>query len=190
MRPFGCFGSSLACAPQTAVCSACAKLEDCEALVLERRPQVMNLLARFANSSGVPMSHAWLTPKEKRDMKDAQKAGAKAERERQVYGDPAVAQNIKSKIDKRTATLLDRMTKAGVNVCTDGLPVIACFDNRMGTVIRLLQARPHTMQELTAQLAAKLSLSDATAQREVYSRASILVAADRAKRVGATVELT
>jgi len=136
------------------------------------------------------MSHAWLTPKEKRDMKAAQKQGAKTERERIVYGDPAIVQALKSNIDQRSATVLDRMTKAGVNVCTDSLSVIASFDNRMGGVVRMLQARPHTMQEMTAQLASTLALSDATAQRDVYTRASILIAANRAKRTGSIVELT
>lgn len=189
MHPFGCFGSSLAFAPKTAVCQACDRRVECEALVTARRPQMLRLLSRFTDSKGEFMAFHWLTPAEKKKVKAARKLKAQQEIERQVYGDPSVVMGLKATIDFRTQPLLDRMTKARINVKRDSLEAVGGFSTELGVIIAKLRARPRTVMELTDMLASECSLTHATARRDTTALLSILDAADRIQRVGPNIEL-
>lgn len=190
MHPLGCFGSSLAYAPQTTVCQACDGRAECEALVEGRRPQVLRLLSRFTDAKGEPMAVHWLTPAEKKQLKANRKAAALAEAERATYGSEDAVTELKAGLDKRAHSIFDQLTAARINCQTRSLEFIGGFSKAMATVILLLRSRPRTMQELTAELGSRCGYSASNAQREAYSLVSILTVCDRAKRSGPFVELT
>lgn len=189
MHPFGCFGSSLACDKQSNVCMACVKLDECHQQVEARKPQLLLLLSKFADIHGQPVSNSWMTKQERAAVAKKKKQSASVERETIMYGCPDMAEEIRLKLDKRARPLFNRYTKAGVNIFKDSLSTIASIDRPMAETIKLLKLRPHTMKDLTAALAQKLTKSEAAAQRDAYVCASILTVSDRAHRVGPNLEL-
>lgn len=190
MHPLGCFGSTLAFAPQTSVCQGCSARVECEAKVEARRPTWLRLLSRFTDASGEKVAVAWLTPAERKKLKQNRKAAALAEAERETYGDQQSAMALKAKLDLRSHGLLDQLTMDRINPKVASLEVIGGFSDAMGALLSALRQRPHTMRELTATLAQRCSYSASNAQREAYALVSILTACDRAKRVDAQVELS
>lgn len=189
MHPLGCFGSSLAFAPTTSVCKGCPRRSDCEALVEARRPQVLRLLSRFTDNKGEFMAFHWLTPAEKKKLKAARKAKTHEAVEAQVYGDRSIVMGLKACLDTRSHALLDRMTKARINVKRDRVEALVGFSTEMGIIVAKLRERPHTMQELIEIIETECSVTQATARRDTYALVSILTVSDRAKRVGPYVEL-
>lgn len=189
MHPLGCYGSSLAFAPETSVCQACDRQSECSALVEARRPDVLRLLSKFTDSSGEIMAFHWLTPDEKKKVRKGRKAKALAEVEAQVYGDRSIVMGLKASLDKRVHPLLDRMTKARINIKRDRLEAIGGFSEAMGIIVSALRVQPRTMKELTDILATECNLTQSTAQRDAYALVSILCVSDRANRSDATVEL-
>lgn len=190
MHPLGCFGSSLAFAPDTAVCQGCSARTECEAKVEARRPQWLRLLSRFTDAKGEKVAVAWLRPDERKKLRAARKAAALAEAERQTYGDEQSAWALKSQLEKRVRPFFDRLTMDRINAKHASLETIGASSHTMGVVIEALRARPLTMRDLTDTLSQRCSYSATNAQREAYAIVSILTACDRAKRVGALVELS
>lgn len=189
MRPYGCFGSSLACDAQSQTCIACPKLDECSDIVNARRPAILKLLSKFSDADGNPVSLHWMTPKEKRELTAKKRSAAHDQCKIQIYGTVDRADKLRDGLHTRARPIFDRMTKANLNILTDKLDTLAAFDRQMGLIIKHLKAQPATLAELTAALAQKLSISEATAKSDAQSRTSILLVADRAQRVGKTLEL-
>jgi hypothetical protein len=190
MHPLGCFGSSLAFDPASVACQSCSGQAACEDKVRARHPQMQKLLSRFTDAKGEMMSVHWMSPAEKRRLKEQRKAQALAEAELRTYGDPTIATGLKAKLDTRVHALVNRMSFQGINPHSADLPRLAKASGPMAAVLDHLSTKPRsTMQELTAAVAQRTSVSDGTAQRDAYAAVSILVACDRAKRVDAIVEL-
>lgn len=190
MHPLGCFGSSLAFAPQTQVCQGCSAFAECEAKVEARRPQLLRLLSRFTDASGEKVAVAWLTPAERKKLRQARKAAALAEAERETYGDQTTALALKANLDKRVHGLFDQLTLARINPKISSFEVIGGFSKAMAITVAALQSKPRvTMRDLTAALAQRCAYSATNAQREAYALVSILTVCDRAERVGPYVEL-
>jgi hypothetical protein len=191
MHPLGCFGSSLAFAPQTSICQGCSARAECEAIVEARRPQFLKLLSRFTDASGEKVAVAWLKPAERKKLKANRKAAALAEAERETYGDTTTALAIKANLDSRVHPLLDRLTMQRINPKVSSLEVIGGFSSAMAEVVCALRNAPRvSMRDLTATLAQRCSYSATNAQREAYALVSILTVCDRAQRVGPFVELS
>lgn len=74
---------------------------------------------------------------------------------------------------------------------TSATPIdqIAASDPGMGAVVSMLQARPHSMQELATGLTLQCAYSASSAQTLAYRHVSTLTACDRAQRTGPIVEL-
>jgi hypothetical protein len=189
MHPLGCFGSSLAFAPQTSVCTGCPARVDCETMVEARRPQMLRLLSHYSDPKGERMAVHWLKPDEKRRLKASRKAAALAEAETEIYGDRLAVTAMKATLDHRAHGLLDQMTLARINPRVCSFEIIGGVSGAMRAVIALLSNRPRTMSELSATLAQRSGYSAQTAQREAYALASILTSCDRAQRVGPHLEL-
>lgn len=190
MHPLGCFGSSLAFAPDSTVCQGCAGRNECEAMVEARRPQLLRLLSKFTDATGEKVAVAWLKPAERKKLRAARKAAALAEAERETYGDQQSAWALKSNLDKRAHALFDRLTMERINAKHASLEVVGGFSSAMGTMIAALRNEPQSMRDLTDTLSQRCAYSATNAQREAYALVSILTVCDRAKRVGPLVELT
>lgn len=185
MHPLGCFGSSLAFDPQTAVCQGCSARTDCEAKVRARYPQLQLLLSRFTDAKGEMMSVHWMTPEDKKALKDSRKEEALAEAEGRTFGDRQVARSLRAGIDDRARSLFDAMCMDAINPMTVALDTLAKVSSAMGSVLGVLQSKPRsTITELTVAIAQSEGLSAATAKRDAQALTSILIAADRAQRVG------
>lgn len=190
MHPLGCFGSSLAFAPDSTACQSCSARVECEALVEARRPQLLRLLSRFTDAKGEKVAVAWLKPEERKKLRAARKAAALAEAERETYGDEQSAWALKSQLDKRVHGMFDDMTLERINPKVASLEIVGGFSNAMGALIVALRTAPQSMRDLTDTLAQRCAYSASNAQREAYALVSILTVCDRAKRVGPLVELS
>jgi len=190
MHPLGCFGSSLAFAPDTAVCQGCSARNECAAKVEARRPQLLRLLSRFTDAKGEKVAVAWLSKDERKKLRAARKAAALAEAERETYGDEQSAWALKSQLDKRAHGMFDEMTLERINPKVASLEIVGGFSNAMGALIAALRTAPQSMRDLTDALSQRCSYSATNAQREAYALVSILTVCDRAKRVGPLVELS
>ncbi len=72
----GCFGSTLAYAPKSEACKSCPRRDECGAIVTARRPRFLSLLGRFTDTKGETMAFPWLTPAEKKIVREARKRRA------------------------------------------------------------------------------------------------------------------
>lgn len=136
------------------------------------------------------MAFHWLTPPEKKKVRQARKARALAEAERATYGDAGTTiLSLKATLDRRSHAMLDRMSKRRINPRLSSLEVIGGASASMLQVVSLLRDRPHTMREIADALAHRCNYTASNAQREAYALVSILTTCERATRNGPHVEL-
>jgi hypothetical protein len=166
MLPNGCFGSSLAYEPKSAVCSACPSRVECAAKVEARYPNWIRLLARFSDSAGKTMDEAWLTPADKKARKEQRKLLALREAELQTFGDPAVGQNLRDTMDKRAHTHLDDCVDLRINPLTADMTELCKVSTAMKSAVTALLAAPTHRDTIAQSIASDCGLSARTAKRD------------------------
>jgi hypothetical protein len=149
-----------------------------------RYPTTLRLLARYSDANGESMAFHWLNPADKKKVRDSRKAKALLEAERRTFGDPQIVADLKAKLNKRAHGLIDQMSDRDFNPFTAPLAELARFSCPMKTVIEALQTAEQTTDGLTAEIAHRCSLSASTAKLDVQALTAILIACDRAERVG------
>ena len=189
MHPLGCFGSSLAFAPQSTICGSCSSSVDCQALVEARRPLMMRLLEKFLDATGKPMSLPWMTTAERRDRRKQERAADKAEAEETVFGDAAQVMELKLSLDARAHPTINRFVKLRTNPKVASLETLAATTRPLAAVVNALRDQPRSMRELSAIVAQRCGFSAQNAQREAYSTVSILRACDRVTQRGQLLEI-
>lgn len=165
MLPNGCFGSTLAYAPQSAVCIACPATLVCGQLVTHRHPNFLRLLARFNDADGRPMSEQWQGVAEKKAIKEQREAEEFAEAIIETFGDPAMEAKLRASLDKRQRPTLDKCIKRRINPMTSDLRRLASVNTAMKSAITALQAQPQTVTTIADAIASDTAVKSATAKR-------------------------
>lgn len=185
--PYGCFGSSLAHTPKSETCKSCTGFAECGAKVEARRPSLLKFLDNYPDGKGRTMAWAWLTPEERKVRRDKKRKQAKALAEELTFGEDMT--EFKARLGQRAMQEFDKMVRARVDPRRAPLDDIARVTDRMGVIISALREKPQTSKGLTRIVAAKCDVSESTARTYVHTMTSILIAAERVKRTGRTLEL-
>lgn len=136
------------------------------------------------------MAFHWLNDSERKVILERRRRAAAAEVVVAVYGSEAAGAALRAKIVKRGQVLFDKMTRRRINCLESELSKLAAFSKAMKVTIDCLSQQPHTVSEIADALVSHANYTPKTAEREAYALVSILVASDRAKRVGLSVELS
>jgi uncharacterized protein with PIN domain len=174
MLPNGCFGSTLAYAPKSAVCIACPATVECGAIVTNRHPRFLMLLQRFNDSDGTPMSEQWLSDAEKAERKKEREQALFAEAIMETFGDAAVAARLRASLDKRVHPTLDKCIRRRINPMNADLRRLATISKPMKSAITALQAQPQTLTTIAAAIASDASVSASTAKRHASAVVTFL----------------
>lgn len=185
----GCFGSSLAYSDKSAACTACPSRTECRQLVNDRYPLFLKLLARFSDGSGKTMAEAWLSPADKKRLRDRRKANAQREAETAVFGSPAAAQALRSSIDDRAVTHLDKCIANRVNPTTAPLGQLMRVSKPIQSALQALQSGAQHRDTIERAIASSSALSATTAKRETSAVLSLLKRCNRITETNNIVEI-
>lgn len=174
MLPNGCFGSTLAYAPKSAVCLACPATVQCGAIVTNRHPKFLTLLQRFNDSDGTPMSEQWLSDDERDALKKEREKALFAEAIIETFGDPAMADRLRGSLDKRIHPTLDKCIRRRINPMNADLRRLATISRPMKSAITALQVQPQTVTTIAAAIASDNAVSVATAKRHASAVVTFL----------------
>jgi hypothetical protein len=120
------------------------------------------------------MDEAWLTPADKKSRKAQIKSIALQEAERQVFGDPAVGQELRATMDERGHPYLDECLDLRINPLTAPPTELLKIGEAAKIAITALLAAPTHRDTIAQSIASARGVKLATAQRDTKALFSFL----------------